>query len=158
MLFCVWRFLFYMVLQSLQLYLIGERFSSVKSYIALVIETVCVWIAGIIPSSVHPLIALFPVFILNAYQWQTFTTPECYNSSTIFSTNNYKQTVLAWMRYHMTHDQFTEKTRMAFYRYTNFLPSRSSCRIFCSKARRNSWNMVYIRAAHYSCLSGASDW
>ena len=34
-------------------FLIGERFSSVKSYIALVIETVCVWIAGIIPSSVH---------------------------------------------------------------------------------------------------------
>ena len=86
-------------------FLIGERFSSVKSYIALVIETVCVWIAGIIPSSVHPLIALFPVFILNAYQWQTFTTPECYNSSTIFSTNNYKQTILAWMRYHMTYDQ-----------------------------------------------------
>lgn len=95
-------------------FLIGERFSSVKSYIALVIETVCVWIAGIIPSSVHPLIALFPVFILNAYQWQTFTTPECYNSSTIFSTNNYKQTVLAWMRYHMTHDQSQKKRACLF--------------------------------------------
>ena len=95
-------------------FLIGERFSSVKSYIALVIETVCVWIAGIIPSSVHPLIALFPVFILNAYQWQTFTTPECYNSSTIFSTNNYKQTVLAWMRYHMTHDQSQKKRAWLF--------------------------------------------
>ena len=117
-------------------FLIGERFSSVKSYIALVIETVCVWIAGIIPSSVHPLIALFPVFILNAYQWQTFTTPECYNSSTIFSTNNYKQTVLAWMRYHMTHDQSQKKTRKAFYRYTNFLPFRSSCRIFSGSESR----------------------
>ena len=40
-------------------FLIGERFPSVKSYIALMIEAACVWIAGIIPSSVHPLIALF---------------------------------------------------------------------------------------------------
>lgn len=55
-----------------------------------------------------------PVFILNAYQWQTFTTPECYNSSTIFSTNNYKQTVLAWMRYHMTHDQSQKKRAWLF--------------------------------------------
>ena len=69
-------------------FLIGEHFASVKSYIALAVEAVCIWIAGIIPTSVNPLIALFPVFILNAYQWQAFTTPECYNSSTIFSTEN----------------------------------------------------------------------
>ena len=95
-------------------FLIGERFPSVKSYIALAVEAVCVWTAGIIPTSVHPLIALFPVFILNAYQWQAFTTPECYNSSTIFSTNNYKQTVLAWTRYHMTHDQSQKKRAWLF--------------------------------------------
>lgn len=57
-------------------FLIGEHFASVKSYIALAVEAVCIWIAGIIPTSVNPLIALFPVFILNAYQWQAFTTPE----------------------------------------------------------------------------------
>lgn len=95
-------------------FLIGEHFPSVKSYIALAVEAVCVWIAGIIPTSVNPLIALFPVFILNAYQWQAFTTPECYNSSTIFSTNNYKQTLLAWTRYHMTHDLAQKKRAWLF--------------------------------------------
>ena len=95
-------------------FLIGERFPSVKSYIALAVEAVCVWTAGIIPTSVHPLIALFPVFILNAYQWQAFTTPECYNSSTIFSTNNYKQTLLAWTRYHMSHDLAQKKRAWLF--------------------------------------------
>ena len=94
-------------------FLIGEHFASVKSYIALAVEAVCIWIAGIIPTSVNPLIALFPVFILNAYQWQAFTTPECYNSSTIFSTNNYKQTLLAWTRYHMTHDLAQKKRYFA---------------------------------------------
>ena len=77
-------------------------------------DAVCIWIAGIIPTSVNPLIALFPVFILNAYQWQAFTTPECYNSSTIFSTNNYKQTLLAWTRYHMTHDLAQKKRALLF--------------------------------------------
>lgn len=95
-------------------FLIGEHFSSIKSYIALAVEAVCIWIAGIIPTSVNPLIALFPVFILNAYQWQAFTAPECYNSSTIFSTNNYKQTLLAWTRYHMTHDLVQKKRAWLF--------------------------------------------
>ena len=95
-------------------FLIGEHFASVKSYIALAVEAVCIWIAGIIPTSVNPLIALFPVFILNAYQWQAFTTPEGYNSSTIFSTNNYKQTLLAWTRYHMTHDLAQKKRALLF--------------------------------------------
>ncbi len=40
-------------------FLIGEHFASVKSYIALAVEAVCIWIAGIIPTSVNPLIALF---------------------------------------------------------------------------------------------------
>ncbi len=101
-------------LAILAAFLIGERFPSSKAYIALVIEAVCVWIAGVIPVSVNPLIALFPVFILNAYQWQTFTDPECYNSSTIFSTNNYKQTILSWTRYHINHDLAQKKRAWLF--------------------------------------------
>lgn len=95
-------------------FLIGERFPTAKSYIALVVEGICVWIAGVVPVSVNPLIALFPVFILNAYQWQTFTDPECYNSSTIFSTNNYKQTLLSWTRYHINHDLAQKKRAWLF--------------------------------------------
>ena len=70
-----------------------------KYYIALIFEALCIAISGLIPLSANPLLALFPVFILNAYQWQTFTDPDCYNSSTIFSTNNYKQTLLSWTKY-----------------------------------------------------------
>ena len=66
-------------------FLIGEHFASVKSYIALAVEAVCIWIAGIIPTSVNPLIALFPVFILNA-----------------------------WTRYHMTHDLAQKKRALLF--------------------------------------------
>ena len=35
-------------------------------------------------------------------------------SSTIFSTNNYKQTLLAWTRYHMTHDLAQKKRALLF--------------------------------------------
>lgn len=80
-------------------FLIPIRFPKYKYYIALIFEALCILIAGLLPLSVNPLIALFPVFILNAYQWQTFTDPDCYNSSTIFSTNNYKQTILSWLKY-----------------------------------------------------------
>ena len=85
-----------------------------KYYIALIFEALCIAISGLIPLSVNPLLALFPVFILNAYQWQTFTDPECYNSSTIFSTNNYKQTILSWTRYHINHDLAQKKRAWLF--------------------------------------------
>ncbi len=139
-------------------FLIGEHFSSVKSYIALAVEAVCIWIAGIIPTSVNPLIALFPVFILNAYQWQAFTTPECYNSSTIFSTNNYKQTLLAWTRYHMTHDLAQKETGIAFYEHADSLPSGGSGWIFCGRIPRSSRNMGCVCSTCYRCRAGDSGW
>lgn len=95
-------------------YLIPLKFPKYKYYIALVFESLCVMISGLLPMSVNPLIALLPVFILNAYQWQTFTDPECYNSSTIFSTNNYKQTLLSWTKYIKDGDIAQKKRALLF--------------------------------------------
>ncbi|MEI3380690.1 MAG: YoaK family protein [Dorea sp.] len=143
-------------LAILAAFLIGERFPSSKAYIALVIEAVCVWIAGVIPVSVNPLIALFPVFILNAYQWQTFTDPECYNSSTIFSTNNYKQTILSWTRYHINHDLAQKKKSLAFYQHLDSFPPWCTRRIFCSYLYRCARHMDHISAACFCCFPGSS--
>ena len=95
-------------------YLIPLKFPKYKYYIALGFEAICILISGMMPLSVNPLIALLPVFILNAYQWQTFTDPECYNSSTIFSTNNYKQTLLSWTKYIQDKDDVQKKRAMLF--------------------------------------------
>jgi uncharacterized membrane protein YoaK (UPF0700 family) len=48
-----------------------------------------------IPTSVDPIIGLLPIFFMMSTQWSVFNGTNGYNSSTIFSTNNFRQAALA---------------------------------------------------------------
>lgn len=49
----------------------------------------------LIPASIDPIIGLFPIFFMMSTQWSVFHGAYGYNSSTIFSTNNFRQAALA---------------------------------------------------------------
>ena len=83
--------------------LIKQRFGrfDIKIY------TFTVLILGFITLSFMPenadfVLALLPVFFMSSVQWFTFTGTRKYNCSTIFSTNNLKQMILAYTYYHLT--------------------------------------------------------
>jgi uncharacterized membrane protein YoaK (UPF0700 family) len=52
-----------------------------------------------LPASMNPIIALFPVFFLSAFIWNAFPKAGGYNCSTIFSTNNLRQTIIGFTEY-----------------------------------------------------------
>lgn len=55
---------------------------------------------SLIPVDIDPFVALYPLFFASAFQWCSFDGAKGYTCSTIFSTNNLRQTVSAivdWM-------------------------------------------------------------
>lgn len=47
---------------------------------------------GVLPAEMDPVLGLYPIFFVMALQWCAFKGCGKYVSSTIFSTNNYRQT------------------------------------------------------------------
>lgn len=86
-------------------------------YLCIAVELFCVWIIGFIPAQVHPLLSLYPMFFITAFQWCIFKGALGYTSSTIFSTNNIKQTVTSLTEYMLLEDEKKkqEKLRKAFF-------------------------------------------
>lgn len=95
--------LFLYVFSLIAARLLALFFPKKNRQICLIAEVLCILSAGMFPSGANPLLALCPVFILSTLQWQTFTEAQYYNSSTLFSTNNLKQFVLAWLHYNIFH-------------------------------------------------------
>lgn len=58
-----------------------------------------------IPTGIDPIIGLLPIFFMMATQWSVFHGANGYNSSTIFSTNNLRQTALGLGEYFCTKDK-----------------------------------------------------
>lgn len=98
-------------------YLMSLKIPDKKYPVCLTAECVCVLLAGMIPTTVNPLVALYPIFAMSAFQWQIFTDASTYNSSTIFSTNNLKQTLLSWTNYRLKGEP-EQKRRAVFFTYT----------------------------------------
>ncbi|MBY0757521.1 YoaK family protein [Sellimonas caecigallum] len=75
-------------------------------YPAIVFDLTAVTAVGFVPGTTNPIIALYPVFFATAFQWCVFKGANGYVSSTIFSTNNLKQTVISATDYLMSaHDE-----------------------------------------------------
>lgn len=68
-------------------------------YLCIALELLAVLIVGMIPNTVDPLLSLYPIFFVTAFQWCVFKGALGYVSSTIFSTNNIKQTVVSLTEY-----------------------------------------------------------
>lgn len=73
--------------------------------LTLLVDAAGLLIAGFLPSTVNPIVGLYPIFGCAAFQWGTYSGAGGYNSSTLFITNNYKQTLLAWTQYFITKDR-----------------------------------------------------
>lgn len=101
-------------------YFLNVRAKESKYSVCLLSELACVVLAGLIPATVNPLLALCPVFFMSAFQWMTFTDADHYGSSTIFSTNNLKQTVISTLDYLRTKDE-KARVRAAFFARTLLL-------------------------------------
>ncbi len=78
--------------------------------VTIVLEIVVVGFLGIIPRTINPMIALYPMFFITAFQWCIFKGAKGYVSSTIFSTNNIKQTVVSFTEYYLLEEN-KEKER-----------------------------------------------
>ena len=78
--------------------------------ITIFLEIVVVGFLGMIPTTINPMIALYPMFFITAFQWCIFKGAKGYVSSTIFSTNNIKQTVVSLTEYYLLEEN-KEKER-----------------------------------------------
>ncbi len=75
------------------------------SWYVVFVQILCIGILFFLPADVNPVLALYPAFFMTATQWSVFHGVKGYNCSTIFSTNNLKQTILGFGEYWMTKDE-----------------------------------------------------
>lgn len=85
--------------------------------ICVIVEFFGIIIIGLMPKHMNDAIALYPVFAITAFQWSFFAGNREFNSATIFSTNNIKQTVIGATEYIRTKDE-KQKRRFVFYGLT----------------------------------------
>lgn len=80
----------YMAAVMLTVYLPSHTKVSVP-VLSIMIDLAAVVILGFLPEEMNPVLALYPVFFAMAFQWCSFPGARGFTSSTIFSTNNFRQ-------------------------------------------------------------------
>ena len=80
-------------------------------YVALGVDGACLLILAVLPKGVNDFFILYPIFFAMAFQWPVFSEIEGFNSSTIFSSNNYRQFTTAILSYAL--DRKTEQLNKA---------------------------------------------
>lgn len=91
--------------------ILGKKTSWNLKYSALAVDAAAVVISGMLPREMNPVLALYPVFFAMSFQWCVFKGAEGYTCSTIFSTNNLKQTVLSLTAYFLSGGEDGEERR-----------------------------------------------
>lgn len=86
-------------------------------YICIIAEMIGVLFAGFLPAEMNPIVALYPIFAMAGLQWGTFSGAKGYASSTIFSTNNLRQTVYSFTEYCRTKES-AELKKFKFFMLT----------------------------------------
>ena len=111
--------------------------------------------AGLVASSLLPLkpvlVGLYPIFFCSAFQWGVYSSANGYNSSTIFSSNNFKQAVLGWTQYFLTKDSEFKKKGIL---YTNTVLSFFIGACYGAVAV----NAFAVRAAYLGFVPLATGW
>ena len=74
-------------------------------YLSPIVTAVAAVVLALLPPQLNTVIALYPVFFAMSFQWSSFAGARGFYSSTIFSTNNTKQTSLALATYLCDHDR-----------------------------------------------------
>ena len=86
-------------------------------YLVFAVETVAVVILAALPEKLDPVVALYPVFFATSFQWCVFKGAEGYACSTIFSTNNLKQTVLSFADYFLADGENAKPEKGLLFRH-----------------------------------------
>lgn len=73
--------------------------------ISLIINFITVFILGFLPAEMDAILGLYPIFFAMAFQWNSFPGAYGFTASTIFSTNNTRQTVNGLVEYAITHEK-----------------------------------------------------
>lgn len=76
-----------------------ERSRLDRRLTALFVDLACVLLLRFMPHDIDRVIALYPIFFMMAFQWYSFPGACGYTSSTVFSTNNYRQAVSGLTKY-----------------------------------------------------------
>lgn len=71
-------------------------------YLSIVLDIAAALALGLIPEETHPVASLYPIFFASAFQWCVFKGAKGYVSSTLFCTNNLKQTTVSAVEYLLT--------------------------------------------------------
>lgn len=97
---------------------VAPRYLKRKSeLIGIIIDALAFVTLLVIPVSTPHLISLYPIFFATAFQWTTFDYIDGYNSSTIFSSNNYRQFMTSLVEYIIDRDR-GRLTKMRVYGLT----------------------------------------
>ena len=83
-------------------------------YLSLIISAIGMVGMAFIETSVNPIIALFPIFFMSAFQWNSYPSAAGYSCSTIFSTNNLRQTIIGFTEY-VAHKRSEDLAKGRFY-------------------------------------------
>ncbi len=116
MLLRVGALLIYMAAMILTVW-VPEHVPTDLRFISIGIDICAVVLLGFFPSTMSPVVALYPVFFAMPFQWCTFKAPGGYNSSTIFSTNNLRQFTTAMTQFLMNRD-YAQRDKAKFYGMT----------------------------------------
>lgn len=72
---------------------------------SIVVDMAGFLILAMIPEQVNKVAGILPIFFILSTQWSVFHGERGYNSATVFSTNNLRQTLLALNEYAFTRDR-----------------------------------------------------
>ena len=61
-------------------------------------------VTAMMPEGMSAVVSLYPIFFCSAFQWGSYSGASGYNSASIFTTNNFKQSLLAWTQFVLTKD------------------------------------------------------
>ena len=92
------------------------------NYTKLNMRKLALWVDafGLLASSLLPLesvfIGTYPIFFCSAFQWGVYSAADGFNSSSIFTTNNFKQCLIGLTQYVLTKDRVFRKKAVM---YTN---------------------------------------
>ncbi len=74
-------------------------------YVSVAVDLLAIIVLAMIPASVDPVLALYPMFFATALQWVAYTNAAGFKSATIFSTNNLRQCFAGLSEYFCTHER-----------------------------------------------------
>lgn len=97
--------------------LLSHRAGLPMKTVTLLVEAAGMVVAALLPTDMNAVVALYPIFFISSFQWGTFNGAEGYSCSTIFSTNNLRQSVTAWVEYRVT-GETTFRDKAVFYTQT----------------------------------------